>query len=251
MPQLPQRPHLLLGITGSVAAVKWECLCSKLYPFFELRVIFTERSGAFTPLSASYSPHDHECLERIQSFASETENRSLGPSVPSVPSAGPPVGGSGVAEESAEQVAQQGCVEYYRDADEWREYQGVGSSPVLHIELRKWADIFVIAPCTANTLAKLACGLADNLLTCVARAWEFGEDGRVAKPFLIAPAMNSCMWSHPITSTHLSVLQGWGVLVISPIEKVLACGDKGVGAMGEVEAIVMKACEAVKKSSFS
>lgn len=114
----------------------------------------------------------------------------------------------------------------------------MGVDPVLHIELRKWADVLVVAPCTANTLAKLAGGLADNLLTCVARAWEFGAGGRVAKPFLLAPAMNTCMWEHPVTAQHLGTLQGWGVQVIPPIEKVLACGDKGVGAMAEVDAIV-------------
>ena len=129
-------------------------------------------------------------------------------------------------------------VRHYSDADEWRDYGRVGVDPVLHIELRKWADVLVIAPCTANTLAKLAGGLADNLLTCVARAWEFGEGGRVAKPFLLAPAMNTCMWEHPVTAQHLGTLQGWGVQVIPPIEKVLACGDKGVGAMAEVDTLV-------------
>src|SRR5262249_7581853 len=62
--------------------------------------------------------------------------------------------------------------------------------PVLHIELRRWADVFVVAPLDANTLAKLACGLADNCLTCVWRAWD------AARPVVLAPAMNTLMWEH-------------------------------------------------------
>lgn len=58
------------------------------------------------------------------------------------------------------------------DEDEWRAWQAVGD-PVLHIELRRWADVYVVAPLSANTLAKLANGLCDNLVTCVARAWDF------------------------------------------------------------------------------
>lgn len=58
------------------------------------------------------------------------------------------------------------------DDDEWHEWSKVGD-PVMHIELRRWADVFVIAPLSANTLAKLANGICDNLITCVARAWDF------------------------------------------------------------------------------
>lgn len=60
------------------------------------------------------------------------------------------------------------------DEDEWRGWKQVGD-PVVHIELRRWADVFVIAPLSANTLAKLANGLCDNLVTCVARAWDFNR----------------------------------------------------------------------------
>jgi len=67
---------------------------------------------------------------------------------------------------------------------------------VLHIDLAKWADIFVIAPCSANTLAKLAYGICDNLLTSVARAWD------ADRPLVIAPAMNTHMWTHPHTAVR-------------------------------------------------
>ena len=71
---------------------------------------------------------------------------------------------------------------------------------MLHIELRRWADLFVIAPLDANTLAKLAGGLADNCLSCVWRAWD------LARPVVLAPAMNTLMWEHPLTARHLRTL---------------------------------------------
>ena len=119
----------------------------------------------------------------------------------------------------------------YRDEDEWSSWNGRGD-PVLHIELRKWADVLVIAPLSANTLAKISNGLCDNLLTCVARAWDF------AKPCLFAPAMNTCMWNHPITQPQVDVLKSWGFIEIPCIEKVLMCKDVGKGAMAEPETIV-------------
>ena len=100
------------------------------------------------------------------------------------------------------------------------------------VQLRKWADLLLIAPLSANTLAKLAGGLADNLLTCVARAWAF------SKPLLVAPAMNTAMWEHPLTASQLALLVTWGVRVVPPVVKVLACGDEGRGAMASVADIV-------------
>lgn len=128
--------------------------------------------------------------------------------------------------------------------------------PVLHIELRKWADLLVIAPLDANTLAKLANGLSDNCLTCVWRAWD------TARPVVLAPAMNTLMWLHPLTGRHLRQLaadSGGGdvpagldldavmawinercprLWVVGPQSKRLACGDVGVGAMADVAEVV-------------
>ena len=115
----------------------------------------------------------------------------------------------------------------YGDEDEWRSWKKIGD-PVLHIELRRWADAFVVAPLSANTLAKMANGLCDNLLTCVVRAWDF------SKPLVVAPAMNTAMWVSPFTAKHLDKLSELGVHVIQPVSKTLACGDVGVGAMAPV-----------------
>ena len=130
-------------------------------------------------------------------------------------------------------------VKVYRDQDEWSSWQGRGD-PVLHIELRKWADMCLIAPLDANTLAKISTGLADNLLTCVARAWDF------RKPIFFAPAMNTFMFEHPVTEPQIQQLKKWGYIEIPCIEKVLMCNDKGKGAMAEPASIVEQILSVVK-----
>lgn len=116
------------------------------------------------------------------------------------------------------------------DASEWENYKYQNN--VQHIELAKWADAFIIAPCSANTLAKIANGICDNLLTCVARAWDFD------KQFIVALSMNTNMWTHPITQEHIKKIEGWGIKVIEPVEKTLFCGDTGIGAMAHIDDIV-------------
>ncbi|XP_069723076.1 phosphopantothenoylcysteine decarboxylase isoform X2 [Phaenicophaeus curvirostris] len=106
------------------------------------------------------------------------------------------------------------------------------SDPVLHIELRRWADLMLVAPLDANTLAKLANGICDNLLTCVIRAWD------LSKPLLFCPAMNTAMWEHPITAQQVEQLKGFGYTEIPCVVKKLVCGDEGRGAMAEVWTIV-------------
>src|SRR5262245_51523770 len=142
------------------------------------------------------------------------------------------------------------------DEDEWpgqdagRHYDRVDD--VLHIELRRWADLFAIVPLDANTLAKLACGLCDNCLTCVWRAWE------PTRPVVLAPAMNTLMWQHPMTRRQLRVLaadagaahlpgnldqdqliplvneRSATLHVVAPLSKSLACGDIGVGGLAAI-----------------
>lgn len=123
-----------------------------------------------------------------------------------------------------EQIAMLG------DADEWALWRQLGD-PVLHIELRRWADLFLIAPCSASTLAKLAGGICDNLLLSTARAWDF------SRPLIVAPAMNTLMWEHPATTAHLATVRHWGVDIVDPVEKQLACADTGIGALASPEAI--------------
>lgn len=141
---------------------------------------------------------------------------------------------------SAEEVRADD-VQLYRDQDEWQAWRKIGD-PILHIDLRNWADLLLIAPLDANTMAKLANGLCDNLLTCVVRAWD------VSKPLFYAPAMNTFMYEQPLTGEHTQRLAKLGYREIPVIEKKLACGDTGLGAMEEAERIVEIVLGAIKWS---
>lgn len=119
----------------------------------------------------------------------------------------------------------------HTDNDEWNDRYEAGQD-ILHIELRKWADVLVIAPLSANTMAKMANGICDNLLTSVVRAWDW------KKRMVLVPAMNTHMWQSPLTRNHLSTLTSFGAKVVNPISKVLACGDEGIGAMAHIDDII-------------
>lgn len=191
--------NILIGFTGSVATVLCEKIISEFQKLGEVRVIITESARHFI---------------------------------------------------TSDMYSSSYPVKIYRDKDEWEwkiepppVQMGRFSVPtirlkyekgdeVLHIELRKWADVFVIAPCSANTLAKLANGICDNLLTSVARCWDFN------KHFIIAPSMNTFMLEHPSTKIHTDTLTKWGVKVVDPQSKKLACGDVGSGAMAEISTII-------------
>ena len=108
----------------------------------------------------------------------------------------------------------------FRDRDEWPGLRYRRGDPVLHVEFRKWADLLIIAPLDANTLAKLSLGLCDNFLTCLFRAWDF------SKPVILAPAMNTMMWNSPLTARHLGqVLLDHGGITALPEEWSL--GNRG------------------------
>lgn len=99
-----------------------------------------------------------------------------------------------------------------------------------HVALSEFADAMVIAPATANTIAKLAHGLADNLLTATALACP--------APLVVAPAMNDEMFDHPATQENLRILQERGATIVAPGIGELACGSEGRGRMAEPAAIV-------------
>lgn len=117
------------------------------------------------------------------------------------------------------------------DEEEWN-WQKRGDS-VLHIELRKWADLLLIAPLSANTMAKIVNGICDNLLSLIVRCWNFNDlhGGMLKQPIVVCPAMNSLMYDNPITYRQLDSLKQMGVRVVGPIEKKLMCGEVGNGAM--------------------
>jgi phosphopantothenoylcysteine synthetase/decarboxylase len=104
----------------------------------------------------------------------------------------------------------------------------------LHIDFANWADGLLIAPCSANTIAKIASGFCDNLLTSIVRAWDFENK---SKKIFVAPACNTKMWKHPLMWEHMLRLEEWEIRVIDPVSKKLACGEVGVGAMEDIDKI--------------
>ncbi|MBK7229255.1 MAG: bifunctional phosphopantothenoylcysteine decarboxylase/phosphopantothenate--cysteine ligase CoaBC [Ignavibacteriales bacterium] len=120
--------------------------------------------------------------------------------------------------------------------------EGLTGKPVLidhfedgkmmnHINLMKWADIIILCPASANTISKMANGIADNLVTSLflAHTWD--------KPYLIVPAMNTAMFNHPSTQESLTKLKNWGVEILPTDEGYLACGDTGKGKLLDPEKI--------------
>jgi phosphopantothenoylcysteine decarboxylase/phosphopantothenate--cysteine ligase len=102
---------------------------------------------------------------------------------------------------------------------------------ISHIALADWADVVVVAPATANIIAKVAQGICDDLLsTTLCACW--------AKPMLFAPAMNTRMWENPATQANVETLKKRGFQLIGPEEGRLACGTEGLGRMSEPQDIM-------------
>ena len=106
---------------------------------------------------------------------------------------------------------------------------------VEHVALAKLADVFVIAPATANIIAKMAAGIADDMLSTTVLATK--------APILLAPAMNTGMWTAAATQHNTEILQSRGVHFVGPDSGLLACGDEGAGRMSEPEAIIDAICD--------
>lgn len=200
-----RRKNIILGITGSVASIKLQELVDTLTQTLNVNICIvpTKSSLHFVP------DFDRLCKA------------------------------SGLNERLAmlkDENAREKIVLSFSDEDEWNSWHK-RSDPVLHIELKKWADLLLVAPLDANTMGKLANGLCDNLLTCVARAWDI--EAIQTKPVVVCPSMNTFMFRHPITGRQLRVLADeFGFTVVDCVEKRLMCGDVGLGAMASVDTIV-------------
>ena len=104
-----------------------------------------------------------------------------------------------------------------------------------HVELGRVSKLMVIAPCTANMIAKIAHGIADDALSTAVLANP--------APLLIAPAMNPVMWQNPAVQENMAILQRRGIMSVGPCAGHVACGPDGVGRMAEVDAIMEKIFE--------
>ena len=200
------RKNLLIGVTCSVAAIKLNELAGKIFDELDVNVcvIATENARRFMGVDVETSLGMRLDLDERMRLIKEERSQSK-------------------------------FMTGFSDTDEWCSWSK-RDDPVLHIELRKWAHMFLIAPLDANTLAKLSNGLCDNLLTCVARAWDIGSIEK--RPIVVCPAMNTMMYEHPLTRRQLDTLTNeFGYLMIDSIEKRLMCGDVGKGAMAAVDDI--------------
>uniref|UniRef100_A0A8C3CIK0 Phosphopantothenoylcysteine decarboxylase n=1 Tax=Cairina moschata TaxID=8855 RepID=A0A8C3CIK0_CAIMO len=242
---LPEKKfRVLVGVTGSVAALKLPLLISELLkiPGVEVKVVTTERAKHFynpqeipVPLYSDEDEWQHRCERELISPLAVLLQMHSHASVAFMWRGAMARKLSGWSRRSAEVCWVPGCCSSRQScsggalcvAVEVQLWKG-RSDPVLHIELRRWADLMLVAPLDANTLAKLATGICDNLLTCVIRAWD------LRKPLLFCPAMNTAMWEHPITAQQVEQLKGFGYTEIPCVVKKLVCGDEGRGAMAEV-----------------
>lgn len=226
--------HILLACTGSVATLKMPLIIDKLFQIFgtskiSIQLILTKSSGHF--LKGLKIHNDVKIWRDDDEWANFNYHQAQ----------------SATTLSPYPQVPPQGTKKHHKNPYE---------KLILHNELRRWADIMLIAPLSANTLAKILNGIADNLLTSIVRAW--GPSATIAnhatvdgvqasttvvkKPILVAPAMNTFMYTHPITAKQLAMLtlneDGLGIEVLKPVEKVLVCGDIGMGGMREWSDIV-------------
>ena len=134
-------------------------------------------------------------------------------------------------------------------------FEGLSGNPVYtdsfapnqamsHINLTKWADLTILCPASANTLNKMANGIADNLITSLFLAHDW------SKPYIAAPAMNTMMYDHPATRESLKKLSGWGVEILPAPEGRLACGDFGNGKLLEPDEIYRRIMGKLRKKEI-
>ena len=180
--------HILLGVTGGIAAYKAALLVRELRRCgAEVQVVMTQAAGKFIGAAT---------FQGLSGRRVETD----------------PFSEEGDTGESSNRGGMK------------------------HIELSRWADFLLVAPASANTLARFAHGSADNLLSSIYLA------GNV--PTAVAPAMNHLMWQHPATRANLKTLQHHGVLVWGPDEGEQACGETGAGRLLEPPEIIRRLSEA-------
>lgn len=115
----------------------------------------------------------------------------------------------------------------YTDRDEWGMTSYSKGDLVRHVEIAKSCNALLIIA-SADFMAKMVNGFCDDLASSLYRAW------RPWCPVVVAPAMNTHMWNHPVTAEHINKLKEWGVSIVPPVSKKLACGDEGMGALAEI-----------------
>lgn len=248
MTTTPRRPRILFGVTGSVAAVKAPEIALKLVKHLdaEVKIILTKGGDNFWNKAKDYDPLNWKLLQ------DEIENEPAEISTIRV---------YGEDYEYCQRIlfyphsiillTDVTCTHDIAAPDEeWKSWNVLGDQ-VFHIELRDWADIVLIAPLSAHSLAKIANGLCDDTLSCVLRAWDLGHGLRPGKPCIVAPAMNTAMYEHPLTLIQLNIIATFWkdptqFEIIPPTVKILACGEVGMGALAGSDTIVQAIKQQIK-----
>lgn len=191
---------ILLGITGGIAAYKAAeliRLCKR--DDVDVKVVMTEAAQEFiTPLT-------------LRTLSCNTVYTDMFPQKLNIDASNNRNIGDGAAGKNI-----------FKNTNETNNAQ---NNPLKHIELSRWADAVLIAPATANIIAKLAHGIADDLLTTLCLA--------TAVPLFVAPAMNQQMWNHASTQCNINILRARDAHILGPATGIQACGDVGVGRMLE------------------
>ena len=196
--------HILLGVTGSIAAYKAVVLVRELrHMAADVRVVMTRSATRFIGVAT---------FQGLSGHPVETGDADSTPAF---------------ADGHALDLATA-------DAHD---------DGMRHIHLSRWADFFLISPASANTMAKLAHGHADDLLTSIYLAGD--------TPTAVAPAMNHLMWQHPATRANLQLLRRRGVLVWGPAEGEQACGEDGMGRLLEPQEIVSRLSDAFSRGTLA
>ncbi|KAL1529359.1 hypothetical protein AB1Y20_000311 [Prymnesium parvum] len=264
--------RVCLGVSGSVAAVKAPEIAQRLLDQgIHVDVVVTQSAERL--MHASYRgevPWDKLCALAenrrtvVVSSAAASQERPGASNDDDPGDVVPEVRTNEGGDDHALPNLDRARLQLWRDEDEWSSYNTVGRDEVLHVELAKRCQLLLIAPLCANTLAAMSAGSCANLLSCVVRAWHYNLDPpfatrlatrfgahTVARPILVAPAMNTMMWHQRITSEHLTTLKDRGVQVVPPISKVLACGDEGMGAMADVDDVLAAAVNLLEQQSIA
>jgi len=240
MSEANKRPRVLLMLTGSVASIKAvEVVQELIKAGCEVRVIASRASTHFFPLRE---------LEDV--LATQTDCTPVVPDLSVLRSRPAATALDGATPYEFYYSAAHALAPFVHfDADEWLLWRSLAArDPVLHIALRDWADVLLVAPASASFLARAAQGACSDLASCVLRAW------RAPRPLVLAPAMNTAMWEHPATQRHLAQLAADffpaapAAVLVPPQAKLLACGDVGVGAMAAPALIAAAAAAAAARA---
>lgn len=217
---LLENKNVLLGVTGSIAAHKALMIATLLkHQGCNVKTILTKSACEFVNPKHFEAQTDNICYtDMFDHFRKELKK---------------------FQKKQKKPFRRYDLTTYLGDYVNWiSEISTAGEAGTEHISLPKWADVFLIAPATANFISKIAYGIADDLLT---TTFLSIYDKKKHKKIIIAPAMNTRMYKNPITQKNIKTIKSIykdDVTFIPPKKSMLACGEEGIGALADITKIV-------------